>query len=135
MSSYCITNLFLILIYSETHQTAEGTHSKAPSILITSAIFTVLTSVTPTPATDLLKGISVISENSPRTLYHHPLTQKQKSGKALTAKNFFTIHSKTDKIAIYSIIGAMFLTAVANLGLFLATLFHYFFSEDKEEKK
>ncbi|VDO20597.1 Uncharacterized protein BM_BM17528 [Brugia malayi] len=131
MSSYCITNFLLILIYSETHQTIEGTHSRAPSILITSAIFTVLTSVTPTPETDLLK---VISENSPRTLYHHSLTQKQKNERTLTAKNFFTIHSKADKIAIYSIIGAMFLTAVANLGLFLATLFHYFFSEDKEEK-
>lgn len=39
-----------------------------------------------------------------------------------------------DKITIYFIVGAMFLTATANLGLFLATLLHYLFPEDEEER-
>lgn len=39
-----------------------------------------------------------------------------------------------DKITMYVIIGVMFLTAAVNLTLFLATLLHYLFPEDKGEK-
>ncbi|KAL3994784.1 hypothetical protein ACH3XW_23145 [Acanthocheilonema viteae] len=128
MFHYCITNLVLILIYSGTYQMVKGKHS--------SAVFTVLTSVKPIPTIDLSKHISTTSRNSSRIL-HSPPIQKQKSENAPTTNNFFAIQSKTDKITMYFIVGTIFLTAAANLGLFLATLFNYLLPEDeeKDEKK
>ncbi|VDK71719.1 unnamed protein product [Litomosoides sigmodontis] len=114
------TSLTFILIYLGTHQIAKDMHSNTA--------FTAQTNATPVQATNLSEHISTASENSSRSP-HPPSIQLRKS-----ARNFFTVQSKADKITIYFVVGVMFLTAAVNLALFLATLLHYLFPEDEGEK-
>ncbi|OZC04946.1 hypothetical protein X798_08064 [Onchocerca flexuosa] len=76
---------------------------------------------------DSLQGILADSR-----IRYHPSPNQE--GTDENANGAFTINNKADKITMFSIIGAMFLTAALNLSLFLAAFFYLLFPKDAEEK-
>ncbi|KAM3719043.1 Pre-mRNA-splicing factor [Dirofilaria immitis] len=90
----------------------QGTLLGISSTLITTTVFRSV--ALRSDATDFLKDIS--ADSIPGIYYHPSSKQERINENKISARGLFTINTKIDKIIMYSVIGAMLLTAAVNLG-------------------